>query len=423
MHTAWFASIASATASYFGADRDWRNFARRATRASTLALCSALLSACGGDDSCIRDVPCGSVPHYDENQPAKVQTTQRFASSGLGNWHSCMLDTTGAAWCWGSNENGQLGAKSSLLCNDDTIACSSQPLTVDGGHVFVSVVASHNHTCALTADGQAWCWGFGLGGQLGDGLRSNSQSPVSVAGGHRFIQIAASLWQGVTCGLKADGTLWCWGVGFSGAAGPAGSSVPTLWTQAGTVALRSISLGEAHACGLDAAGQAWCWGRNWFGEIGDGSGAFAAAPVPVAGGRSYRQLAVGPMHSCALDQGGQAWCWGITAAGDGGSMSSVRLAPVAVAGGLGLTQIASGQARSCGLTADGSAWCWGSGTNGGLGDGNSIDRSAPVAVTGGLGFASIAVGGMATCGLTGDGTAYCWGTNNTGALGKPIVAH
>jgi hypothetical protein len=173
-----------------------------------LALCLTGLAGCGGS-TCIEGVPCGPVPRYDENRPAPVVTAQRFASIGLGNWHSCMLDTTGEAWCWGSNEYGQLGAASTALCMDGNVACSSQPLGVGGGRAYAGVVASMNHTCALTSDGQAWCWGLGRGGQLGDSLSADSRLPVAVAGNHRFVQLATSLWQGVTCGLKDDGSLWC----------------------------------------------------------------------------------------------------------------------------------------------------------------------------------------------------------------------
>ena len=133
-----------------------------------IALCTMLLIAGCDGQVCIEGAPCGPVPRYDENQPAPVVTTQRFSATGLGNWHSCMLDAAGAAWCWGSNESGQLGAASAQRCMDGNIDCSSQPLRVQGGHVFTGLASSMNHSCALAVDGQAWCWGLGLGGQLGD---------------------------------------------------------------------------------------------------------------------------------------------------------------------------------------------------------------------------------------------------------------
>jgi len=387
------------------------------------AAASALvvLAGCGGSVTLPLPRP---VPRYDENVPTAVVTAQRFERAGIGDWHSCMVTPAGEAWCWGSNEYGQLGAASTARCMDDTIDCSATPLRVTGPADYAGLAASHGHACGLTLAGAARCWGVGQGGQLGDGLSTDSPVPVDVAGAHVFAALATSLWGGTTCGRKADGSLWCWGVGFSAASGPAASAVPQPWIAANTVAWRSLALGEAHACGLDAAGQAWCLGRNEFGELGDGSDLAAAAPVPVAGGHVFQAIAVGPMHSCGLDTDGLAWCWGFGAAvGDGAPADTLRRTPVPVAGGLRFVQLVAGALRSCGLTAAGAAWCWGEGENGTLGDGASLTRLVPVAVTGGHLFATLAIGNLASCGLLADGSARCWGWNETGALGIPIVAH
>ena len=404
-------------------------FVFRFLKLCAVAAFLAVVASCGGGGSlCIQGAPCGGAEYYDQNVPAAVVTAQRFTHIGLGYSHSCMTDVTDGAWCWGSNEHGQLGAASTMRCMDNNVDCSWSPLKVEGVQVFRQLAASRTHTCGLTAEGQAWCWGRNDWGQLGDGRKTDvPQRPVAVLGNHRFVALAASLSQRVTCGLKDDGALWCWGQEFfrdaTGGAGPAASLEPTPWTQAATVAWRSIGLGEMHACGLDAAGLAWCLGNNDYGQLGNGGSTSAAVPVAVTGGRVYQQIAVGASHACALESTGQAWCWGRgEAAGDGGTSSESRRTPVAVAGGHRFAQIAAGWARNCGLTADGTAWCWGNGSGGGLGNGASAQAYAPVAVAGGLKFKTIDVGG-ATCGITGDGTAYCWGWNEVGAVGTPIVAH
>jgi alpha-tubulin suppressor-like RCC1 family protein len=393
------------------------------SRAASLPAIAAVvgLAGCGGS---VTIGPIGPVPRYDEPTPLAVATALRFDGLGIGHWHSCMLGAAGDAWCWGSNEVGQLGAPSTARCMDDNIDCSATPLRVLGPADYVGLAPNHVYTCALTRAGSARCWGFGLGGQLGDGRRADSLAPVDVAGGHRFEQLAAALWGDITCGLKADGRLWCWGIGLNSVAGPAASAAPADWAAANAVVWAQVAIGEAHLCGLDAAGSAWCLGRNRFGELGDGSDADAAHPVPVAGGHRFQAITVGPMHSCGLDLAGAAWCWGLGAAvGDGAPADTVRREPVAVAGGHRFVQLAAGALRTCGLTAAGAAWCWGDGEGGGVGDGRSRERLAPVAVTGGHVFAAIGVGGMASCGLTPDGQAWCWGWNETGALGVPIVAH
>nr|MCU0970161.1 hypothetical protein [Rubrivivax sp.] len=141
---------------------------------------AALLAGCGGS-VCIDGVPCGPVPNFAETRPVAVQTSRPFASIALGNGHSCMLDVDGAAWCWGSNDRGQLGAVSTDRCVDGNVDCSSVPLAVTGGRRFVTLAASQNHTCALDSTGAACCWGGGP--QLGSPDRADSTLPVAVAGG------------------------------------------------------------------------------------------------------------------------------------------------------------------------------------------------------------------------------------------------
>jgi alpha-tubulin suppressor-like RCC1 family protein len=50
---------------------------------------------------------------------------------------------------------------------------------VSGGHTFS---ASFVFACGLDQDRQAWCWGTNDNGQLGDGTGTNSSIPVAVAG-------------------------------------------------------------------------------------------------------------------------------------------------------------------------------------------------------------------------------------------------
>ena len=45
----------------------------------------------------------------------------------------------------------------------------------------------------------------------------------------------------------------------------------------------ALSNGEEHTCGIRGDGTAWCWGSNGYGELGDGTTTDSATPVQVLG--------------------------------------------------------------------------------------------------------------------------------------------
>jgi Regulator of Chromosome Condensation (RCC1) repeat protein/regulator of chromosome condensation (RCC1) repeat-containing protein len=98
----------------------------------------------------------------------------RFTSVSTGNdGYSCGVTTSGAAYCWGLNAYGQLG--------DGTTSNKLVPTLVAGGLTFAAVAASTTpygaHTCGLTTSGAVYCWGLNDHGQLGDGTTTQSLSP------------------------------------------------------------------------------------------------------------------------------------------------------------------------------------------------------------------------------------------------------
>src|SRR6185295_1544489 len=81
-----------------------------------------------------------------------------------------------------------------------------------GGPCVVEVAAGQFHTCARKGDGTLWCWGANDDGQVGDGTTDTPKpSPVQVAAlGTSVVEVAAGS-APQTCARKGDGTLWCWG--------------------------------------------------------------------------------------------------------------------------------------------------------------------------------------------------------------------
>ncbi|UCC47617.1 MAG: hypothetical protein JSV41_08960 [Gemmatimonadota bacterium] len=132
------------------------------------------------------------------------------AKPSAGGEHTCAIESiTRRAWCWGSNSAGQLGTTAATsIC--DGVPCSVWAVPVQQLDIDVdSITAGFEHTCALTA-GDAYCWGSNSSGQLGNStVQQSSAVPVPVDGGHVFISISAG--GAHTCGVTADGSIYCWG--------------------------------------------------------------------------------------------------------------------------------------------------------------------------------------------------------------------
>lgn len=339
----------------------------------------------------------------------------RFATIDGGRDHYCALDTSGGVWCWGRNDFGQLG--------DGTTSSSNVPVAVTGLSAGVRIIAAgEEHSCALDAAGQAWCWGRNLAGGLGDLTTNDSSVPVAV----QMLGTGASdidVGQSHSCALDRRGRALCWGWNAWGILGDgtdinhvAPAPVAVLGQR-----LQGLALAENRSCTINRNGRAYCWGNNGSGQLGDGTQSERRTPTAVQGiGRAVVRLAAGGDHTCAQDLRGRSWCWGfngVGALGDG-TMES-RLTPVEVAGmGLGGSSITAGREHSCALNRHGRAYCWGVNWAGMLGDGTGDQRLTPVPVAGlGRGLLEIAAGGYSTCALDVQHQAWCWGSNYWGALG------
>lgn len=277
------------------------------------------------------------------------------------------------------------------------------------------------HSCATAGEAGLFCWGNNDEGQLGTGKFSPSPLAVAIEGSGGLYSIAAGFL--TTCGLAFGGDAFCWGDNEYGSLGsgdsPPRSAVPVA--VASEVNFNSITVGGLHACGLGSEGEAYCWGFNGFGQLGDGTTTDRSTPVRVAVDATFRSISAGYIHTCGITTAGQVLCWGLNEFGQLGDGSTVdRSIPGAVGGQRQFTEVSSGGLHTCALTEAGEAFCWGFNDFGQLGNGTTQEVLQPLSV-GEMRFASLSAGGLHTCGVSTEGAGYCWGYNGSGALGDDTL--
>jgi alpha-tubulin suppressor-like RCC1 family protein len=88
----------------------------------------------------------------------------------------------------------------------------------------------------------------------------------------------------MTCALRADGSVWCWGDDEVGAVGN-GAAVPVVSTPTAVMGLAGPAVGiaanDSHSCAVLMSGAVQCWGFNGNGELGTNVQAMSTMPVVV----------------------------------------------------------------------------------------------------------------------------------------------
>jgi alpha-tubulin suppressor-like RCC1 family protein len=334
-----------------------------------------------------------------------------------GHDHTCALTNSGGVECWGSDEYRQLG-------DGDTVDRST-PIEVKGlsGDV-VALTAGDYHNCVITTSGGVKCWGWDDYGQLGGG-NWVSGPIVDVVGLSSGVKsLAAGLRH--TCALTTSGGVKCWGDNTADQLGDGTNTnrltpVDVVGLSSGVIALVA---GGAHTCALTSHGGVKCWGANDSGQLGDGTHDWHNTPVDVVGLTSDVQaIAAGWSHTCALLISGSAKCWGDNHAGQLGDGTTAEYDTLVDVKGLsGGVAIGAGVLHTCALTTSGGVKCWGDNNWGQLGDGTTTAHTTPVDVVGlNSGVAVLSVGGYHTCVVKASGGAMCWGNNNFGELGYKVL--
>lgn len=144
--------------------------------------------------------------------PVRVPGNLAFSDVSVGNGYACGLTTDSLAYCWGYGDQGNLGDG-----NPPSARFASTPARVAGGMRFKSISAAFRTACALDTSGRAYCWGRNVDGQVGDGTTSNRSVPTPVVGDYVFRAVRAG--GSTSCGITVGGQTMCWGRGAGGELG------------------------------------------------------------------------------------------------------------------------------------------------------------------------------------------------------------
>lgn len=378
------------------------------------------------------------------------QTVSKIAAGGAT---TCTVLSDGAVLCWGNNAQGQCGQSGvelpDLAGEADLVPPKVQleparvhfPDTSTGQPVAVTSVAvggddESGHACALTEEGDVWCWGDNRSCQSSPSDVCDGWVPPSVVSFDRPKEPKLRVGFGRTCvwGETAHGRdeLTCWGKNDQGQIDPA------LWAGHGVVKtpqhllllaedteagykIDDLALGAAHTCALlrrEAVTKVVCWGAP-AALCCQGSGGPAGPLEVVLGAGAATAIAAGDSHTCALTDAG-VYCWGKGICEETGQSTCDAAAEIGIQAVLKQPAIgsekphaiAAGGLRTCVTRSLGVVHCWEAGAGAGAEAAFSVDLgSRPAAVT--LGHAHVCAS------FPNRADVQCWGENALGQLARP----
>ncbi|MBN4050122.1 hypothetical protein JYT28_00040 [Desulfobulbus sp. AH-315-M07] len=306
--------------------------------------------------------------HQDTATPVQVEGLANvdalYAGGTSGTTTVCARIKGGSVKCWGHSDLIPGLEQPTAKPVEIAELAGAKDLAIGGGHA-----------CAVHADGNVSCWGYGAFGALGLGAdmrNKRAPTPMKIHGLTCVRAVAAG--QNHTCVLHADGGVSCWGGNFEGQADPKGSGtlrgiVAPLRVE-GVADVVAIAAGSDLTCALGKDSNVKCWGENFRGAVGE---------LPSSSGTKALWSGFGD-HACIIRNKGDLWCWGDNAWGQAGGELKTRKIPepTLVPEVSEVTSVATGfKSKHTCAGLDGAVSCWGRNRFGALGDGTLVDRRQP----------------------------------------------
>jgi alpha-tubulin suppressor-like RCC1 family protein len=409
----------------------------------------------------------------DRSIPTQEITLSTWTKVQGGVYHTAAIKKDGTLWSWGGNSYGDLGANISF----STLPSVSSPIQECTSSQWVDVACGFDFTLGVKTNGTLWGWGSNKYCQIGDGRDPNLYPAQSSPTQEYYSAIS---WKKVyatafsSAGIKADGSLWCWGNGYYGTIG---NNTNQLWSfpqpvdidtapLPPTVGWALVSGGFNHMAGIKSDYSLWLWGRNNAGQLGDGTVTTRSSPVQVLGSGAWIGVSAGYNFTVAIKFDGSLWSWGENTNYSLGNIpfSTNVSSPVQVdTGGLTWGFVSAGYYHSGLLTRDpdptpspttsasptptpsnsltptptitpspsptvapmppfvtvgGNLFLAGSNAYGQIGDNTTTSRSSVVqTIAGGTDWNNFSLTFTNAAAVKDDGSLWCWGQNTFGALG------
>ncbi|MBX3285385.1 MAG: hypothetical protein KF703_08605 [Actinobacteria bacterium] len=248
---------------------------------------------CWGSNN-VGELGLGTTSDY-EATPQRVGVASDWTAVAAGQHDTCGIRGGGELYCWGA------GTLVGGVVGDGTEEQRESPTRIGTASDWTAIDVAYG-SCGLRGSGELWCWGYGSG----DGTAERRLSPVRVGTESDWDQVSVGIYH--SCGLRSLSLYCWGGNDYGQLGdgttttrlAPVRVGTESYWTSvsAGGTNQAGGSGGgneywSAHTCGIRAPGTLWCWGKNQRGELGDGTTTSRLTPVRIGTESDWAQVASG----------------------------------------------------------------------------------------------------------------------------------
>lgn len=328
------------------------------------------------------------------------------------------------------------------------VGCGDNLVT---GPADVVLSGNESASCAIASDGALYCWGRLHGRDEASGEQGDLETGLPA---HRFPEFRwreVSVTAGHACGIRDDGSLWCWGRNCAGQLGnldrvssiePRQVGSQTNWV--------TVATGGGHSCAIDLDGSLACWGGI---DLGQQNCASTPAQVPTRLDGTWQAVSSSWYTTHALRSDGTLWRWndfkieedphtphevpvqvgttrwraiasglsGVYGVREDRTLGFVQFDEVeeqTISATPDWSDTLAARDHGCALKLDQTLHCWGRNDMGQLGTGLASEELVvdPIQLGTFAGWTAISAGWAQSCGVY-QGQVYCWGMNGDGEMG------
>ena len=284
----------------------------------------------------------------------------------------------------------------------------------EGVEIEPMALTAGSHTVILKADGTVWSYGINSSYELGDGTTKSSDMPIKVKFPEGTIIKQIAVGNTHNLALDSEGNVWGWGANSNNALGTITARVPV---KLGLTGIKKIAANNDQSMALTSDGYVYVWGLNNNGELGIRTYEKVTKPTLLPYINSVLDISLGKNHSILLTTNGKVLTTGLNAYGQTGKKEgkSNTFEEIELSDLIG--QISAGDNHSVLVTVKGEVYTFGLNNKGQLGTGNNENVTAPTKLKDINSIMKASAGNGQTLLLNANRSIYSSGANEQGELG------